>query len=81
MYAGERLHQRSTIFGEVYDRLAAQDADVLVTHEAPAPHPYGWPALNELARALGVRQVFHGHQHDRLDYRAHWGRLWIRHHR
>jgi hypothetical protein len=81
MYAGERLHQRSTIFGEVYDRLAAQDADVLVTHEAPAPHPYGWPALNELARALGVCQVFHGHQHDRLDYRAHWGRLWIRHHR
>lgn len=73
--ASERLRHHSTIFEEVYDRLAADSADILVTHEAPSPHRYGWPALNELARAMGVRQVFHGHQHDRPDYRAHWRRL------
>jgi predicted phosphodiesterase len=75
MHAGERLRHRSTIFEDGYDRLAAQGADILVTHEAPAPHRYGWPALNELARAMRVGQIFHGHQHDRPDYRAHWDRL------
>ena len=75
MYASERLRHRSTIFPDVFDHLVAEDADILVTHEAPSPHPYGWPAINELARALGVRQIFHGHQHDHPDYRPHWDRF------
>jgi predicted phosphodiesterase len=73
--ARERLKHRSTIFEDAYDRLAAEQADVLVLHEAPRPHPNGWAALNELARAMRVRQVWHGHHHDRPDYRPYWERL------
>lgn len=75
MYATERLKHRSTIFPAVYDKLALQQADILVTHEAPSPHPYGWAAVDELAQALGVRESYHGHQHDSLNHSAHWPRL------
>jgi predicted phosphodiesterase len=74
-YARERLKHRSTIFQDTYDRLAADEADVLVLHEAPRPHPNGWNALNELARAMRVRQVWHGHHHDRPNYQPYWGQL------
>ena len=47
----------------------AERADILVTHEAPYPHPHGRIAINELADALGVRLVFHGHEHNNLNYR------------
>lgn len=78
MYATERLKHRSTIFPAVYDRLIDQCADVLVTHEAPSTHPYGWQAIDDLAQALGVQETYHGHQHDSLDYSAHWQRLGFR---
>lgn len=44
--------------------LAAQRADILVTHEAPSCHPYGYEALDNLARSLRVVRTFHGHHHD-----------------
>lgn len=59
---------RSTIFPEDYLRLASQRADILVTHEAPSAHPYGFEAIDELARSLRVAKTFHGHHHDCLDY-------------
>ena len=64
-----RIH-RSTIFPDVYQRLARKRADVLVTHEAPSAHPHGFEAIDLLAAALGVTRVFHGHHHDSLDYSA-----------
>jgi predicted phosphodiesterase len=67
----ERTHTTS-IFPDVYDRLAAEDADVLVVHEAPSCHPNGFAAIDELARAMKVKRVFHGHHHDRLDFREQW---------
>ena len=67
----ERTHTTS-IFPDVYDQLAAEDADVLVVHEAPSCHPNGFAAIDELARAMKVKRVFHGHHHDRLDYREQW---------
>jgi predicted phosphodiesterase len=70
----QRTHQ-SSIFPEVYDSLLAQQADVLITHEAPRCHPHGFAALNMLARAMGVRKVFHGHHHDNLDYTAHFATM------
>ena len=70
-----RLNHASSIFPEVYDTLATLKADVLVTHEAPSCHPYGFDAIDLLAQSLGVKKVFHGHQHDRLDYRPLWDRL------
>jgi predicted phosphodiesterase len=65
---GKLLKHSSTIFPEVVESLAAQRADILVTHEAPSCHPHGFQAIDRLARAMGVEAVFHGHHHDNLDY-------------
>lgn len=67
---GRALKHRSTIFPQVYDRLADERADVLVTHEAPSCHPHGFAAIDLLAQMMGVKTVFHGHHHDYRDYRA-----------
>lgn len=61
---------QSTIFTDVYDHLSLLEADVLVVHEAPSCHPHGFEAIDDLAQAMGVKVVFHGHHHDRLDYTA-----------
>lgn len=67
---GKELKHKSSIFWETYEQLWDQRADILVTHEAPSCHPHGFEAIDDLARAMGVRAVFHGHHHDSLDYRA-----------
>lgn len=59
---------RSSIFPSVYDGLTQMRADVLVTHEAPSRHAKGFAAIDALARQLGVRQGFHGHQHETRAY-------------
>ena len=58
----------SAIWPEDFTALAAQKADILVTHEAPCSHPQGIPVLAELARAMGVKLIIHGHHH--VNYRA-----------
>ena len=72
-----RTHM-STIFPDVYDALASLEADLLVTHEAPSCHRHGFPAIDLLAQALGVKVAFHGHHHDRLDYSSQWESLGFR---
>jgi predicted phosphodiesterase len=68
---GIARRHRSTIFPEEYQRLRrSPSADILVTHEAPAAHPHGWQAIDELAEALGVQLVIHGHHHQNIDYLA-----------
>ncbi len=57
-----KLH--GAIYPDDVASLAAQDADILVTHEAPSCHPHGFAALDELARSLRVVRSFHGHHHD-----------------
>lgn len=59
---------RMAIWKEVVDRLAAQRADILVTHEAPTTHRYGFGGIDELAKAMGVHTIVHGHHHQ--SYRA-----------
>lgn len=61
----------SSIFPDVYYRLAVEAADILVTHEAPSAHLDGFNAIDELATALGVHVAFHGHHHDQFDYTSH----------
>jgi len=56
--------QRCTIFREDYERLWTQRADILVCHEAPSCHPYGFEAIDELAEAMGVKKIIHGHHHE-----------------
>jgi predicted phosphodiesterase len=64
------LKHSSTIFPEIYDRLADLSADILITHEAPSCHPHGFEAVDLLAQQMRVQAVFHGHHHDCLNYRA-----------
>lgn len=63
----ERRHL-STIFPDVVAQLGKQRAQILVTHEAPSCHPFGWPDIDELAKRMGVSYVFHGHHHETKIY-------------
>ncbi|WOF81930.1 metallophosphoesterase (plasmid) [Pseudomonas sp. FeN3W] len=69
---GMKLKARSSIFPDDYFSLAMENADILVTHEAPSCHPYGFAEIDELARSLGVTESVHGHHHDNRDYREKW---------
>lgn len=63
-----------TIYPETVDHLAKQEANVLITHEAPGYHPHGFELLDTLAQAMGVKVMVHGHHHDRLDSSGRWTR-------
>ncbi|WP_297573272.1 metallophosphoesterase [uncultured Deefgea sp.] len=67
--------QRSSIFYVDYQALAHEKADIMVTHEAPSCHPWGFSVLDRLGQAMGIEKSFHGHQHDSLNYREHDARL------
>ncbi len=71
---GLPLRHQSSIFPDEYERLARRRADILVTHEGLGGHPHGWKALDDLAIALHVKVVVHGHLHETIDYVAD-GRL------
>lgn len=57
----------STIFYDDWLHLYGQRADVLVTHEAPDCHEYGYQygfkAITALAQSMRVKFAFHGHMH------------------
>lgn len=55
--------RRQAIWPEDYEALCEQRADVLVTHEAPTTHEHGYKEIDELARAMGVQLIVHGHHH------------------
>lgn len=57
-----KLH--AAIYPDELEELAALDADIMVTHEAPSCHHHGFEVLDDLARPLGVTRTFHGHHHD-----------------
>jgi predicted phosphodiesterase len=65
---GLPLKHRASIWWEDYERLWDERADVLVTHEAPSAHEYGFQVFDDLAAAMKVRTIVHGHQH--IDYSA-----------
>lgn len=58
------LHHEAAIWYEDYERLLTQRADILITHEAPSCHIYGFEEIDLLAQMMGVKQIFHGHHHD-----------------
>ncbi|GAU08435.1 metallophosphoesterase family protein [Desulfoplanes formicivorans] len=57
------LKHWTTIFPE---DLAApwEPMDILLTHEAPGSHAYGFDVLDHFARRRGVQWIFHGHHHE-----------------
>jgi predicted phosphodiesterase len=54
----------AAIYPDDIGRLSKQRADILITHEAPSCHPYGFEAIDDLARSMRVVRSFHGHHHD-----------------
>lgn len=54
----------AAIYPDDVETLSKQRAHILVTHEAPSCHPYGFEALDNLSRAMGIIRSFHGHMHD-----------------
>ena len=47
----------STIFPEDIDRLLELEADILVCHEAPSSHEYGFEVVDEIAEAMGLASL------------------------
>lgn len=72
---GLPLQHRTAIWWEDYERLFDQRADILVTHEAPSCHRYGFKAIDELAQAMQVKQIVHGHHHE--DYHDRIGDIQV----
>jgi predicted phosphodiesterase len=58
-----RKHHAS-IFWQQYKALRDNQADILVTHEAPSCHRFGFKVLDTLAKAMEVKTIFHGHHHE-----------------
>ncbi|MDO4627445.1 MAG: metallophosphoesterase [Pasteurellaceae bacterium] len=67
---GLPLRHRTSIFPSDFEILADQQADILISHEAPKPHPTGFSQINQLAQTMGVKHIFHGHHHENFDYHA-----------
>ena len=61
---GLPLRHRSTIFAEDFNALAGQEADILITHEAPSCHRLGFSEIDDLAEIMGVKLIVHGHHHE-----------------
>jgi uncharacterized protein HI_0762 len=62
------LRHRTSIFPSDIEVLETQQADILICHEAPKPHPSGFGVINQLAEKMGVQQIYHGHHHENFDY-------------
>ncbi len=62
--SGMSLKYKSAIWYDEFELLKTLKADILVTHEAPGSHRYGFQAIDELAIAMGVKHIFHGHLHE-----------------
>ena len=72
---GIPLNLRDAIFWEDYEQLWDQRADILVCHEAPSCHRHGFSAIDDLAEAMGVSVVVHGHHHTDYDATISGGRI------
>jgi predicted phosphodiesterase len=58
------LKYQCAIWHDEFYALAKLKADILVTHEAPGSHKHGFGVIGELASAMGVKHIFHGHLHE-----------------
>lgn len=58
------LKYQCAIWHDEFHELAQLKADILVTHEAPGSHKHGFSVIGDLASAMGVKQIFHGHLHE-----------------
>ena len=73
--AGKALTHKSSIFHNDWKTLYGQEADILVTHEAPTSHRHGFHAIDVLAQGMKAKYSFHGHHHIRQNYAEDEARL------
>ena len=64
---GLPLQARDAIFPEDVGALGRLRVDVLVTHEAPSSHRYGFVGIDRAAQACRARLVIHGHHHESIE--------------
>jgi len=58
------LYQKNSIWKHEVDKMKREiKADILITHEAPSSHKYGFKMIDEIAQSLGAKKIFHGHLH------------------
>jgi len=67
---GLPLKRRGAIWPNEVASLAKKRADLIITHEAPGCHRYGFEALTRLAHDLGAQTLYHGHVHEHYTHRA-----------
>ena len=60
---GVARKHRTSIFPQTFKSFRQMNADVLITHEAPSTHPFGFCILDDLAMDLGAKLIVHGHHH------------------
>ncbi|WP_394752595.1 metallophosphoesterase [Crenothrix sp.] len=58
------LKYKSAIWHDEFHALKALKADILVSHEAPGSHRHGFHVIGDLAAAMNVKTIFHGHLHE-----------------
>ena len=58
------LKYKGAIWYDEFEVLKTLKADILVTHEAPGSHRHGFDVIGDLAVAMGVKNIFHGHLHE-----------------
>jgi predicted phosphodiesterase len=63
-HSGMSLKYKSAIWHDEFEALKTLKADILVSHEAPGSHRHGFKVIGELAVAMGVKNIFHGHLHE-----------------
>ena len=63
-YSDLSLKYKSAIWHDEFEALKALEADILVSHEAPGSHRHGFKVIGDLAVAMGVKNIFHGHLHE-----------------
>ncbi len=63
-HAALSLKYKAAIWHDEFESLKSLQADILVTHEAPGSHRHGFDVIDELAAAMGVKSIFHGHLHE-----------------
>lgn len=65
---GKALLHKSSIFWDTWMDVYSQQADILVTHDAPSCHSHGFVGIDALAQSIGATRVFHGHHHEHINY-------------
>ncbi|MCF6203672.1 MAG: metallophosphoesterase [Methylococcaceae bacterium] len=68
-FSGLSLKIQSAIWPDEVAKLKILNAYILVTHEAPRSHRHGFIVIDQLAEAMGVKKVFHGHLHEQYTAR------------